>query len=445
MTNHKHTLHVVGVGPGMEGLLTEAARGVIGACRCFAGGRRLLELAPEGAETHAISSDLEATRRFIAANLERGDVCVLASGDPGCFSIMPFLEKKFTGCLNVVPGIASVQIMSARLRLPWQDWRLLSLHGRDVELPPLPDPAAPTVYFCDAYSSPQAIAASLPPALGGRLAVVGSNLGLPDERVWKGRLGDAVPLDFPGNSLMMVFPEMRRGVAASAEQTGRGVAADAEQIRREAEGYGDGTGAAPQVSAPGIPDDLWLRRESIPLSKSEVRAVLLSKAQPRGRRVIWDSGAGTGSYGIECSLLEPAARVYSLDKNPEACEVLAENARRFGAVVEAVCAEAPDCFTGLPAPDLVIIGGNDGRLEAIFKGALTSLAPGGRLVVTALLDETKRKAHGLFAASGLENRSATRVAISRGEAKDWVEQNPVIIFTGDKPAANTHEATNTPE
>ncbi len=118
MTNHKHTLHVVGVGPGMEGLLTEAARGVIGACRCFAGGRRLLELAPEGAETHAISSDLEATRRFIAANLERGDVCVLASGDPGCFSIMPFLEKKFTGCLNVVPGIASVQIMSARLRLP---------------------------------------------------------------------------------------------------------------------------------------------------------------------------------------------------------------------------------------------------------------------------------------------------------------------------------------
>jgi precorrin-6Y C5,15-methyltransferase (decarboxylating) len=435
LTNKQNTLYIVGVGPGTEGLLTAEAREMIESCRYFVGGKRQLALAeqlaptpaadlapapapntapapasaPARAETHVIDADLVRARRFITDSLELGDVCVLASGDPGSFSILPFLNKAFSDRIQVAPGISSVQLLSARLRLPWHDWRLVSLHGRKKALVPLPDTGVPTVYFCDHASSPQAIAGGLPKVLSERHVVVGSSLGLPDEQVWKGSLADAALLDFPGNSLLLLFPEQEPSSAQS-------------------------------VSAPGIPDDAWLRCEGVPLSKSEVRAVLLAKAQPAGRRVIWDSGAGTGSYGIECALIEPAAYVYAIDKNPEACTVLADNARRFGAVVEPVNAEAPDAFTRLPRPDLVIIGGNDGRLEAIFRGALDALAPGGRIVVTALLEETKKKAHGLFAASGLENRAATRVAISRGEARQWVEHNPVIIFTGDKPAVAEESA-----
>lgn len=402
MTEKQNRLYIVGVGPGTEGLLTGEAQQLIETRRFFVGGRRqLAALAPARAETHVIDADLLRARQFITTSLRRGDVCVLASGDPGSFSILPFLNEAFSDRIQVAPGISSVQLLSARLRLPWHDWRLVSMHGRRKALVPLPDMAAPTVYFCDHASSPQAIAGSLPKALSERQVVVGSNLGLPDEQVWKGNLADVTLLDFPGNSLLLMLPE------------------------REA--------STQSVSAPGIPDEAWLRCEGVPLSKSEVRAVLLAKAQPTGRRVIWDSGAGTGSYGIECALIEPAAYVFAIDKNPEACTVLAENARRFGAVVEPVNAEAPDAFAALPNPDLVIIGGNDGRLEAIFRGALESLVPGGRIVVTALLEETKKKAHSLFAASGLENRAATRVAISRGEARQWVEHNPVIIFTGDKP------------
>lgn len=408
MSDLKNKLYIVGVGPGTDGLLTGEARELIAGCSCFVGGRRQLALAPARAETHVIDSDLVRARLFITEGLERGDVCVLASGDPGSFSILPFLNEAFGDRIRVAPGISSVQLLSARLRLPWHDWRLLSLHGRWQELAPLPSAEAPTVYFCDRTSSPQVIAGKLPASLAGRRAAVGSELGLPDERVWKGTLADVALNEFPGNSLLLIFPEKE-----SAVQT---------------------------VSAPGIPDEAWLRCQGVPLSKSEVRAVLLSRAQPAGRRVIWDSGSGTGSYAIECALLEPGAYVYAIDKNPEACSVLADNARRFGAVVEPVCAEAPDCFAGLPQPDLIIIGGNDGRLEDIFRGALAALVPGGRLVVTALLEETKKKAHGLFAASGLENRAATRVAISRGEDREWDEHNPVIIFTGDKPGGTDKPA-----
>ena len=74
----------------------------------------------------------------------------------------------------------------------------------------------------------------------------------------------------------------------------------------------------------------------------------MSKAQPHQRNVIWDSGAGTGTYGIECALIEPGAHVFSIDKNQDACDLVAANARRFGAVVEPVQGEAPACYGELP-------------------------------------------------------------------------------------------------
>ena len=401
MNDREHRLYIVGAGAGVESQLTGEAGGIIAGCRYIAAGRRLLALAPEGAETFAVDSGLEALRGFVAAGLGHGDVCVIASGDPGCFSIMPFLKKHFPDSCVAIPGISTVQQLSARLCLPWQDWKLISLHGRSRELVPMPAYTQPTLYFCDDVHPPQAIAGSLPRALAGRRAAAGTELGLNHEEVWEGTLGEAAALGLPGNSVLLVFPE------------------------EEPSSLG--------ASAPGIPDELWLRAEGVPLSKSEVRAVLLAKARPHGRAVIWDSGAGTGSYGIEAALLEPRARVFSIDKKSEACDLAAANARRFGAVIETVRAEAPACYDDLPRPDLLIIGGNDGRLEQIFGAALAALAPAGRIVVTALLEETKKRAHALFAASGLSARAATRVAISRGESRKWVEHNPVIIFTGDKP------------
>lgn len=400
MGEARHRLYIVGAGSGGEELLTAEARRVISGCRAFAAGKRLRDLVPEGSELHLIDHDLEAARRFIAARLEREDVCVLTSGDPGCFGILPYLKQDFAGSITVLPGISAVQLLASRLAEAWNGWELISLHGR--EMPTLrPLSGKPVVYFCDSRHSPGAVARMLAGAGASGRAVVGSDLGSDEEQVWSGTLADASEKEFPGNSLLLL----------SLEEQG---------------------GPETEAAAPGIPDGLWLRSEGIPLSKSEVRAVLLSKAHPAGRSVIWDVGSGTGSYGIECALLEPRARVMAIEKKHDACELIAANALRFGARVETVCGEAPDCLKELPRPDLAIIGGNDGRLAEIFSAVLGYLEPGGRLVVTAFLEETRKAAHGLLAGSGLAGRQATRVSIARGKATEWEEQNPVIIFTGDK-------------
>lgn len=418
-------------------MLTPAARMVIRRCRCFVGGKRLLNMAmalleEEGAaadagtiRTHVLDSHLDAAREFIADGLQVADVCVVTSGDPGCFSILPFLKDIFPGRLEVVPGISSVQLLAARLALPWQDWRLVSRHGReDSGTEPAPESAM--VYFCDPRHPPQELARRILAGAPDCPAAVGAFLSQADERVISASLSGIAAGDFPGHSLLLVLPDTaadKNAAESDAVPVGRTGPADAAISTAAA--------MAP-ATAPGIPDGLWLRAEGVPLSKSEMRAVLLAKAQPAGRGVIWDVGAGTGSYGIEAALLAPGASVIAVDKNPVACHVIAANAERFGVRVQVVCVEAPEGFETLAPPDLVIIGGNEGMLSPIFKTAVRALNPGGRIVVTALLEETKQTAHRVFAESGLVNRSATRVAISRGEAHEWVENNPVIIFTGDK-------------
>lgn len=432
-----HTIFVVGAGPGTPDMLTPAAREVIRRCRFFAGGQRLLDLAAavrgEGGaatgatavQTHVLGAQLDAARQFIAAGLTAADVCVLTSGDPGCFSILPWLNQNYPGLIQVVPGISSVQLLAARLALPWQDWRLVSRHGRGA-IGPEPAPTAATAYFCDERHPPQELARRLLASAPDCPAAVGASLGQSDELVRSASLNDIAAGEFPGYSLLLVLPQpVTSGNAGQSESESPAPTAPTETAISTAV-------TSPPATAPGIPDHLWLRAQGVPLSKSEMRAVLMAKAQPASRSVIWDVGAGTGSYGIEAALLAPAAQVIAVDKNTAACHVIAANAERFGVRVQVICAEAPEGFETLAPPDLVIIGGNEGRLAPIFKTAARALMPGGRMVVTALLAETKKTAHRVFAESGLTHRSATRVAISRGDAHEWVEHNPVIIFTGDK-------------
>ncbi len=448
-----HILYVVGAGAGSAGLLTPEAEKVIAGARVVAGARRLLALAPPDAETHAIGADLDSTRRFIEARLAQSDVCALVSGDPGCYSILPFLSRYFRDRIRVLPGISSVQLLAARLKLPWHGWRLISLHGRSasrLEAAAGPGaPAEPLLFFCDEENSPQALARSLTVSGLDRRAAVGSDLGSVDERIWQGTLGAAAAEKFPGNSLLLVLPageedspereapgseipggEISEREVSEVKIPGGGIS---EGQAREGEAPAGDVPDRPKAAAPGIPDDLWLRREGVPLSKSEFRAVLMARVQPALRRVIWDVGSGTGSYAVECSLLSPAAVVYAIDRNPEACRLIAANASRFGADVKIVCAAAPECLARLSRPDLVIIGGNDGRLAEIFAKVVEAVLPGGRVAVTAVLDRTRQEAHGLFAGSGLEARQAVRVEIARGQEHEWIPNNPVILFTGDRP------------
>lgn len=69
----------------------------------------------------------------------------------------------------------------------------------------------------------------------------------------------------------------------------------------------------------------------VPMTKSEIRAVCLSKLQLPEDAVCWDIGAGTGSVSIEMALQAWRGQVYAVECREDALELLRENRRRFGA------------------------------------------------------------------------------------------------------------------
>ncbi|HEV8116829.1 MAG TPA: SAM-dependent methyltransferase, partial [Acidimicrobiales bacterium] len=95
-----------------------------------AGGRDQLagvaDLLAPGGRTAVIGAGLGALDEVAAAV---GSVCVLASGDPGCFGILrPLAARVGVDRLVVHPAPSSVALAFARLRLPSDDAVVRSCH-----------------------------------------------------------------------------------------------------------------------------------------------------------------------------------------------------------------------------------------------------------------------------------------------------------------------------
>lgn len=118
--------------------------------------------------------------------------------------------------------------------------------------------------------------------------------------------------------------------------------------------------------------DEWFIRGNVPMTKSEARAVSLSKLELYPGCVLWDIGAGTGSVSVEAALFCPGIRIAAIEFRPEAADLIRKNCEKAGISSIAVVEEkAPECFGGLctegapgregERPTHAFIGGTSGR------------------------------------------------------------------------------------
>ena len=123
---------VAGIGPGAKNFITPAALEKISAAKFLVGGRRALaEFSTPNQETCAITKDLNAVINFVQEKILIDEVVVMASGDPGYYSILDLLRKNFEPeIIEVIPSISAMQLAFAKLALPWHNATLLSFHGR---------------------------------------------------------------------------------------------------------------------------------------------------------------------------------------------------------------------------------------------------------------------------------------------------------------------------
>lgn len=205
-----HRLIVAGIGPGGEDyILPKALRSIRGA-RYLAGGRRALaDFAADGQETYPVTGKLSLLAEWIAAALEKDDVVVMVSGDPGFYSLLPWLKKRFEGVpVEVIPGISSVQGAYCAIGESWQGADWLSFHGR---VPPEEKlayaPGRKLAFLTDHEHNPAYIAGELL-ARGWPAetdAAAAEHISYENQRIVRGTLADIARLSGFGESVLAVM------------------------------------------------------------------------------------------------------------------------------------------------------------------------------------------------------------------------------------------------
>lgn len=428
-------------------------------------------------------------------------VAILQSGDTGFYSGCRFLVGKMKDLfgsdseevtkLRILPGISSVQMLAARLQEPWQDWLLASGHGVSCDVPHLLMQGKKVFMLTGGDLTPNVICAQLVQAgLGDLGVVVASDLS------WAG--GEGIPeAEEPdkhtkeqeygtlGGEYSEV-PRMGESSAKTAElyRTGTSSRNDSRRGLREKICRGkardfvhtdfpvmsvmliDAASIWSGYSA-GIPDAEFIRG-NVPMTKQEVRSVILAKLAPCRNDVVWDVGAGTGSVSVE--LAHHAGSVWAFEKKKDAIELIYNNRRKFcawnlrvipGRAPEVFCGsvsethekplnveiEHPDIYEGtrnteiehpgqcvFPIPDRVFIGGSSGNLSEIIQ-YIARLNLDVRICVSAVLLETLHETLEIFDELGFET-DAVQVAVTRTEKiagrRMMKAGNPVWIITGSR-------------
>ena len=401
-------VYVIGLGMSPADLTPKALE-IIREAQVLVGGRRLLGYFPEHpAQKITLGKDPEGTLAQLPALAGEKRVVVLASGDPCFYGVGP-LVVKVLGADQVIihPNITAVQAACARLKIGWQDVRIISLHGRSWEaLAVALGQADKLIVYTDPEHTPGAIARFLLERGQDEAQMfVLEDLGQETERLTRLSLEEAKAREFSPLNMVVILAAVP---------------------------------AKPQAAARlhlGLPEEALAHQGGL-ITKAEVRAVVLARLELYPGLVLWDVGAGCGSVGLEASLLMPGGKIIAVEQDEARAGQIRANAAKFGVQnLAVVCGRAPECLAGLPAPHRVFIGGGGQDLADILKEILVRLEPGGKVVLTAALLETLETAREVLAAA-LWQMEVVQLQVSRSRplagGAFMQALNPVWIISGNK-------------
>lgn len=388
------------VGTGMDGAqtLTREAENAINEAGLLVGAERILRpFSGLGKETHIAYIAQDIADKL--GSCKCSTAAVLMSGDCGFFSgarkLLPLLAGHD---VRVIAGVSSVSYFCSKAGLSYEEMKLVTLHGRASNIAVNVKMNELCFFLLGGEMSAADVCRRLCKyGLGDVNVHIGTDLGYENEQIIAGRAGELT--DCTAGGLAVMITENR------------------DALRYIPSAISDGS----------------FRRETVPMTKAEVRCAAVSRLNICTDSVVWDIGCGTGSVSVEAAYRCPDGKVYAFDKKSAAAALTAENARLFSCDnIEAVEGECPEILADMPAPDKVFIGGSSGNMESIFE-AVYSKNQRADIVVTAVSLETLQDAVNSFEKYGLVPE-VVQIAVTRtrkiGSHTMLDALNPVFIVSG---------------
>jgi cobalt-precorrin-6B (C15)-methyltransferase len=188
--------------------------------------------------------------------------------------------------------------------------------------------------------------------------------------------------------------------------------------------------------SPGIPDEFFLREEEVPITKEEVRSIIISKLRLKENNSVIDIGCGSGSITELCFQCQKG-KVFGVDLDSQAVNLTKKNLENFNLSAEILLGNAVDLLKTLPLVDGIVIGGTTGRTQTLIEQSISKLNHGGRLVITTILIETMFNAMNTVNGSNLlKDIDFTQIIISKGRRTKtgtmMLARNPVLVISATK-------------
>ena len=388
-------INIIGMGMS-EKTLTHEALELINEADILIGAKRLInEFAHLNKPSHNayLSNDILE----IIEKTDAQKIAILVSGDVGFYSAAEKLVdvlKEYEP--NLISGISSVSYFFAKCSLPWKNANLISCHGIDTNIVSSVRRNEYT-FALTGKNIPELQNDLVKYGFGDLKVWVGENLGSDEEHIRETKLSQLGEREYSSLTVLIIEnPDFD------------------SRIRT------------------GISDEEFIRGK-VPMTKSEVRAVCLSKLSLSPDDIAYDIGCGTGSVTIEMAFSAYDGKIYAFDKNEEAISLLEQNCQKFHLDnVEAICGLAPECLEGLPVPDVAFIGGSSGNMDEIVK-YLYGLNSHMRFVITAISLENAMAALDSLKSVGIDG-DIVQVAVSKGkkiaDLHMLMAQNPIFIING---------------
>lgn len=395
----RQKITLAGIGMGSEANMTGEVREAFSGCDLLIGAGRMVKNAAPGCDVFT-EYNAQKIAEYINEHPEYENITVALSGDTGFFSGAKRLLEVLPEGAEVLPGISSMSYFCAKIGIAWEDVVPVSLHGKDTNI------------------------AGLLKENKRVFAIVGDSecIGTICEKLVSYGMGDTVV--YIGERLSYTDESIN---CASANAFS-GCETDAlSVVLFERRNFNE------PVASHGIPDDEFVRG-NVPMTKEEIREIVISKLRLKRDSVVYDIGAGTGSISVEASKVALMGKVYAIEKNPDAAKFLVkENKEKFVCDnLEIVCAKAPEALEGLPAPTHAFIGGSSRNLKAIIL-CLLKKNPSVRIVMTCITLETVTEALDCLNTLPLKDADIVQVTVSKsklvGSYNMMTGQNPVYIIS----------------
>ncbi len=340
-----------------------------------------------------------------------GKAAVLYSGDSGFYSgtaaiyesLLEYKKnhKEKEVIIRILPGISSVSYLASKIGASYENANIISVHGRKIDnIVRRILCHKDTFILVSGRDDIKDICGKLSKAGLGKCAVsAGYNLSYPDEKITTFTADENVELDDGIYTLYIFNP-----------------------------------GAVPKEVGVSLKDDEMIR-DSVPMTKEEIRDISISKLHLKSDSVLYDIGSGTGSIAVASALLSDDINVYAIEMKDEAIELINKNKDKFMLDnINVIKAKAPDGLKKLPKATHAFIGGSSGNMKEIIM-ALRDINLGMRVVINAVSLETIGEISSILNDFNIENEEIIQVQVDRGykagSHRLMKAENPVYICAFD--------------